>query len=304
MRVLITGGAGFIGSNIVDACLSEGHRVVIVDDLSSGRMENIPNFPASHFRRMTISDAHGLLSAAKDFVPDVICHQAAQPSLRRSIEMPDYDAQINIIGTINVIAAARSAEARLVFASTSAVYDQSGNVPFIESDCMRPNLPYGIAKAAGENYIRHSGLSYAILRYGNVYGPRQVPVGENQLIPHVLNHLIKGNKFVINGDGDQTRDFVYVGDIVRANMLAMKSDQVGTFNIGSGRMESVNCVCDLVAEIALGGKHIFIHGPSKEGEVRHSGLNPKLAKAMLGWQAETSLRDGLKATIDWYRESA
>jgi UDP-glucose 4-epimerase len=152
-----------------------------------------------------------------DLVPfDAICHQAAQPSLRRSIDDPAHDALVNIVGTINVIQAAKACGAHVVFASTSAVYDPAGGA-FTEDSPIRPNLPYGIAKATAEQYLQHSGISHTILRYGNVYGPRQIQVGENQLIPHCLAHILDGKPFVINGDGEQTRDFVYVEDIARAN---------------------------------------------------------------------------------------
>lgn len=303
MRVLITGGAGFIGSHIVDACLADGHTVNVIDDLSSGSLENLPRgFAAKRdysFKAWSIQ----VWRYVQDFFttsPDVVIHQAAQPSLRKSIDDPNWDAMTNIIGTINIIEACKVHKARLIFASTSAVYDPGGVVPYAENDCLRPNLPYGISKMTAENYIRNSGLSYAILRYGNVYGPRQVKVGENQLVPHCLDHIFKGTSFFINGDGDQTRDFVYVGDIVKANLAAMKSNKSGTFNIGSGSMIGINAVCDVI-KLLTGYDKDFVHGPAKAGEMRHSGLNPKLAQAVLGWQAETSLTDGLKATIDWYR---
>jgi UDP-glucose 4-epimerase len=228
MRVLVTGGAGFIGSHIVDALLLRGHEVWVLDNFSSG-----------HYANFDPPGAHVLLKDIVEFGPDdlspfdAICHQAAQPSLRRSIDDPAHDALVNIIGTINVIQAAKAYGAHVVFASTSAVYDPAGGA-FTEDSPIRPNLPYGIAKATAEQYLRHSGISHTILRYGNVYGPRQVQVGENQLIPHCLAHILDGKPFVINGDGEQTRDFVYVEDIARANVLATEGRVNGTFNCASG----------------------------------------------------------------------
>lgn len=305
-RVLITGGAGFIGSHIVDVCLAKGWIVKVIDNLSSGDLSNLPNgFYKKREYDLKIWDIREWRSVedfftVADYEGGVIFHQAAQPSLRKSIDDPILDVTTNIVGTLNIIRAARARKMRIVFASTSAVYDPGGIVPYVENDCLKPNLPYGISKMAAESYIRHSGLSYAILRYGNVYGPRQIPVGENQLVPHCLDHIFKGTPFFINGDGDQTRDFVYVGDIVKANMLAMKSNKSGTFNIGSGQMIGINAVCDVI-KLLTGYDKDFVHGPSKPGEMRHSGLNSRLAQAVLGWQAETSLTDGLKATIDWYK---
>lgn len=300
MRVLITGGAGFIGSHIADLCIRSDHRVRVIDDLSNGRISNIPRVDREQFYCDTICNAKKMIEIAKDFMPDVVCHQAAQPSLRRSIETPEYDALINIVGTINVIAAAKAVNARLLFASTSAVYDADGIIPFVENDPIAPNLPYGIAKASAEMYIVNSGLSYAILRYGNVYGPRQRAIGENQLIPHCLDQVLLGKPFVINGDGYQCRDFVYVEDIARANLAAIESQECGIFNCGSGETISVNTVCDAIANLTTWDR-VFEHGPAKAGEMRHSGLNSKRADKVLGWSAKTLLVDGLKKTIEWYR---
>jgi UDP-glucose 4-epimerase len=300
MRVLVTGGAGFIGSHIVDALLLRGHDVWAADDLSSGQKINIP---AARLWACDITYGDGFLTTVETICPDVICHQAAQPSLRRSIDDPAHDALVNIVGTINVLQAAKACGAHVVFASTSAVYDPAGGA-FTEDSPIRPNLPYGIAKATAEQYLRHSGISHTILRYGNVYGPRQVQVGENQLIPHCLAHILDGQPFVINGDGEQTRDFVYVEDIARANVLVIEGRVQGVFNCGTGRGISVARVCGEIA--ALAGKHTvgFAHGPANPGEARYVTLDSRRAAGVLGWRAGTTLIDGLREAIAWWKERA
>lgn len=308
MRVLVTGGAGFIGSHIVDALLLREHEVCVLDDLSSGRNyeevvgrgrivfadEGVQGILAS------ITDRYVVQDVVCDFRPDAICHQAAQPSLRRSIDAPAHDAAVNIIGTLNVIEAARSCNAHVVFASTSAVYDPAGGT-FTEDSPICPNLPYGIAKATAETYLRTSGVPYTILRYGNVYGPRQVQVGENQLVPHCLAHLLNDAPFQINGDGEQTRDFVYVEDIARANVLAIEGMAQGVFNCGKGFGVTVARVCGVLAT-ALDRTKGFDYGPAKAGEARHVALDSARARAVLGWQAETPLEEGLRRTIAWWKE--
>lgn len=292
MKVLVTGGAGFIGSHIADALIARGHDVVVLDNFSSGRRANVP-------AGVTIVDCD---IATKSFgvEADVVCHQAAQPSLRTSIEYPYLDAMVNIIGTLRVMKRAKRCGAHIVFASSSAVYDPAGGV-FAEASPVMPNLPYGIAKAAAEQYLRASGVPHTILRYGNVYGPRQVPVGENQLIPHALAHITTGVPFAINGDGQQTRDFVYVGDIARANVLAIESRVSGTYNCGTGRGVAVNAVCAALRELC-DWPGDWQHGPAKVGEARHVALASARAADALGWRAETDLMDGLQQTIQaWGR---
>lgn len=294
MKVLVTGGAGFIGSHIVDILSERGHRVIILDDMSSGSRENIESSDTLIVRDIT--------EPIIDLGPfDVVCHQAAQPSLRRSIDDPAYDAMVNIIGTLNVIQAAKACGAHVVFASTSAVYADVGH-PLKETGPFQPTTPYGLAKYAAERYIKLLAPSYTILRYGNVYGPRQVQVGENQLIPHCLAHLLDGEPFVINGDGEQTRDFVYVGDIARANVLAIEGRVRGVFNCGRGMPVSVRAVCEALANLCGPWMGEFAHGPAKAGEARHISLDPAYTGARLGWWAEANLTDSLKATIAWWKE--
>jgi UDP-glucose 4-epimerase len=297
--VLVTGGAGFIGSHIVDALLLRGHEVVVADDMSSGRIENIPAV-----RRWACNIARDEFFATVEGGGfDAICHQAAQPSLRRSLDDPAHDAAVNIVGTLNVIVAAKACGAHVVFASTSAVYDTANQEwpPFREDDDTIPVTPYGLAKLTAERYLELSGISHTILRYGNVYGPRQVQVGENQLVPHCLAHLLDGAPFVIHGDGQQTRDFVYVGDIARANVLAIEGRVQGTFNVGTGNGTSVSEVCAILANLC-DKPRAFRLGAAKAGEARHVALDSSRARDVLGWVAQAPLTAGLRETVAWWRE--
>lgn len=302
MRVLVTGGAGFIGSHIVDALLARGHEVCVLDNFSSGHMLNLTDarmqMGVNVFER-DVSRHRAVMDVVDRFQPDAICHQAAQPSLRRSIDDPTCDAQINIIGTLNVIQAARDCDAHIVFASTSAVYADIDH-PRKETGPFQPTTPYGLAKYAAEHYIELLAPSSTILRYGNVYGPHQVQVGENQLIPHCLAHLLDGAPFQINGDGEQTRDFVYVEDIARANVLAIEGKVHGTFNCGTGRDVTVNAICQTLAEIC-GWTSGFDYGSAKAGEARYVALDSRTARDVLGWQSEVRLPDGLARTLAWWK---
>lgn len=293
-KALITGIAGFIGSHLADECLAQGYQVVGVDNLSNGLPQNVPAKAKFVCLDVLSGDFRRLVESEK---PDLIFHEAAQPSLRYSIECPDEDAEINIVGTIKVIEAARSVGAHLVFASTSAVYAPDAPVPFYEHDARHPNLPYGVAKYAAEMYIQNGSISYTILRYGNVYGPRQRPLGENQLIPHCIRYL-KGlePQFCINGDGEQRRDFVYVRDVARANVMVHSR---GTYNVSTGKGTSVNEVCRLLAVVAGKSGLAFPHGPAKVGEARDSILATQLIRHS-GWEAKTTLEQGLTETWNTY----
>lgn len=333
MKVLVTGGAGFIGSHIVDQLLLRGHEVLVMDDMSSGRKENLSGeypqlshwMPGSITYRSEPFHDHPTRTAidvaAQSFQPDVVCHQAAQPSLRRSIDDPAHDATVNIIGTLNVIAAAKSCGAHIVFASTSAVYATTGAAyawhpafvsevtdtvmmrygPLSEDSPLGPTTPYGLAKLTAERYIEMLSPSHTILRYGNVYGPRQRQVGENQLIPHCLAYLLDGKPFTIHGDGQQTRDFVYVGDIARANVQAIEGKVQGVFNAGTGKGTSVNEVCGQL-RVLVDIDRPVMYGPAKAGEARHVALDSTRAKQQLGWEAETRLAAGLRETVAWWKE--
>jgi UDP-glucose 4-epimerase len=299
MRVLVTGGAGFIGSHIVDLLIEQGHDVMVVDDLSTGRRENLTHEVA--FGQVDITKFEELEIFVGYFNPTHICHQAAQASLLRSEQYPDLDAEINILGTLNIIKLARKFNARVVMASTSAVYEDSISL-FTEQSRCKPNRPYGISKYAAERYLEWSGLSYAILRYGNVYGPRQVPVGENQLVPRALDGLFRGKPFTIYGDGTHSRDFVYVGDVARANLAALQSSENGIFNVSTGVSTSVNKLLqhlEMLTDLPVA----FPHTPAKPGEPDYVCLGPYRANELLHWRAQVDLKQGLKNTLAWYRQA-
>lgn len=296
-RILITGAAGFIGSHIADLALSLGWKVAIVDNFSTGRAENCN--PDAGVFTSSITDAASFNSIVKLFQPDVISHQAAQPSLRTSLDRPAFDALTNIIGTINVIQAAKESGAHLIIASTSAVYDSDGLLPYLEDDNIAPHLPYGISKAAAEMYTANSGISHTILRYANVYGERQVEVGENQLIPHCVHHLLQGKPFKINGDGMRSRDLIYVGDVARANMMAAETKPQGVYNIATGESHTINDVCGKLAELCGRPDYQFEHGEAKAGEAEHTLMQPIKASFDFGWEAKTKLEDGLRRVVEW-----
>jgi len=297
MKVIVTGGAGFIGSHIVDLFIERGHSVYVVDDFSSGRESNLLGSPA------TVKQADIVLEKSLDTLfgvaPDVIIHEAAQPSLLRSVQEPQFDALVNIIGTLNVIEAAKRCNAHVIMASTSAVYDDANIMPYAENSRLRPTRPYGIAKCSAEMYLRESGLDYTVLRYGNVYGPRQVPVGENQLVPHALDHIFLGKDFIVNGDGNQRRDFIYVGDIAEANYLAATKRVSGTFNIAHGVSHSVNEVLTLLGNLT-DYPYKWKHGEAKPKEPRDVRLDVREAYRQLDFTAAVTLLDGLNKTVRWY----
>ena len=300
MRVLVTGGAGFIGSHIVDALIASGHSVLVVDDLSTGQRENLN--PAAEFFEYDVSAWDFQFRVAERFVATHICHQAAQASLLRSEVDPTRDAETNILGTLNVIHLARKSNARVVMASTSAVY-ACGSHWLDETSPCAPNRPYGISKWAAERYLEWSGLSYAILRYGNVYGPRQVPVGENQLVPRALDGLLRDKPFTIYGDGSHARDYVFVEDVAQANVAALQSSECGIFNIGTGHAVSVNnLVADLQA-LTHTEQRTIEHTDAKRGEPDFVRLSAIKAISQLHWQATVDVGKGLEKTLEWYKKT-
>ena len=298
MKILITGGAVFIGGHTCYRALDRGHEVFVLDDLSSGRLSNVPPEVADVFE-FSINDPEVEASIFRSVFPDCVIHLAAQPSLRKSIVNPAADSLINVTGSVNIMQLCRDYGSRFVMASTSAVYSSAGVLPFRESDLPDPDLPYGIAKYAAEIYTRRllprSGI---ILRYGNVYGPRQIPVGENQLVPHCVNRILRSDSFAINGSGEQTRDFVFATDIAEANVVAAEFDALGVFNIATGIATTVNHVCDLLA-MAANWNIGFEHVDEKEGEMPHSVLDVTKAKDVLGWEARTSIAEGLSITYKY-----
>jgi len=306
MKVLVTGGAGFIASHIVDALVGQGSRVAVVDNLSSGKPENVN--PRATFHKADIRDA-ALADIFDTERPDVVVHHAAQVSVRNSVDDPRYDADVNIAGTLNLLQLSiKHGVKRFVFASSGgAVYGEQEAFPANETHPVRPLSPYGVAKLAVEHYLYYYhtafSLSYAALRYSNVYGPRQDPHGEAGVVAIFTGKLLLGETPTVNGDGEQTRDYVYVGDVVRANLLAVNSGYVGYLNVGTGVEESVNGLYEVIkAETGYkGGKE---HGPAKLGEQKRSVVDCALIKRVLGWEPQVSLPDGIRDTAEYFRGKA
>lgn len=310
MRVLITGGAGFIGSNLADALISAGHDVGIIDNLSTGKRAQVP--PAAWFRELDILD-DTLPDAMSDFGPDAVVHLAAQASVPVSIKDPQFDWNVNADGTRIVADAAASAGAhRVISASSAAVYGEPSEVPLREDSDTEPEVPYGASKLAAEKLLAAMlaprGVDYASFRFANVYGPRQDALGEGGVVAIFCHRAAAGETLVVNGDGTQTRDFVYVGDLVGAVMAALASEtplalaEGSAYNISTGVETSVN---DLVGALrgACGCELAVENGPEREGDVARSALDPGRAERVFGWSAGTPLPDGLRATWEWFASS-
>ena len=302
MRVLVTGGAGFIGSHVADRLLERGHEVAVVDDLSSGKHENVPN--RARFYEMDIRA--GCAAVFEDFRPDALCHLAAQMDVRRSVREPDFDAEVNVIGTVRLLEnCVRKGVGKVVFASTGgAVYGEQETFPAPEDHRQYPVSPYGVSKLACERYLQYysvqHGLSYVALRYANVYGPRQDPHGEAGVVAIFCANLAQGRTSRINGSGVQTRDYVYVEDVARANVLAVEgAPPSGAYNIGTGEETSVNELYETLVEIS--GKDLPPeHGPAKPGEQLRSSVDASLAGRVLEWKPEVGLREGLGETLRFF----
>ncbi|MEO6325848.1 MAG: NAD-dependent epimerase/dehydratase family protein [Thermoanaerobaculia bacterium] len=301
--VLVTGGAGFIGSHIVDSFLALGHRVVVLDDLSTGDARRLPS--AVRFVRADLRDA-ALAPLLREEGIEAIFHHAAQIDVRRSVTDPVFDAEVNVLGTIRLAKAALEAGvSQIVFASSGgAIYGDPEGFSATESHPLNPCSAYGVAKLAGEKYLQAmalgSGLTVTILRYANVYGPRQDGNGEAGVIGIWMNRLLSGEEALINGDGEQTRDFVHVADVVAFNRAAYRSRVNGVFNIGTGVETSLNELYRLVA-LACGSTQPAKHAPSKPGEQRRSVLDPALARQHLADAELVPLAEGLQATAEWFR---
>ena len=306
MKILVTGGAGFIGSHVVDTFIANGHEVVVVDDLSTGRRSNLN--PAATFYQIDIrSDDLGEVFEKEK--PQVVDHHAAQMDVRRSVVDPLFDADVNVLGSIKLIELSREhGVERFIYISTGgAVYGEPEYLPCDEAHPINPICPYGASKHTVEHYLYmyHElyGLDYVVLRYPNVYGPRQDPHGEAGVVAIFTGLMLKGDQVVINGDGDQERDFVFVGDCARANLLALTTQNSNTiFNLGEGKPTTVNDVYRELKDIT--DYHLSaVHGPAKVGETRRIYLEAKKAAQELDWQPSVGLGEGLTATVEYFKDA-
>ena len=305
MKVLVTGGAGFIGSHVADRLAADGHDVVILDDLSTGHVEHLP--PNARFYQM---DLHSpwIDELFRIERPEAVVHEAAQASVRRSVEDPVFDAGVNVLGTAALLqASVHHGVRRFLFASTGgALYGDADVTPTPEDYPTLPVSPYGASKLAAEVYLRTfhamNGLSYAALRYANVYGPRQDPHGEAGVVGIFTRRLLSGEKARINGDGKQTRDVVYVGDVAEANARALVSDAVGSFNVGTGVETDISTIFQMLKRLTNSNQPEE-HGPPLPGEQRRSVVDARKIEKALGWKPKTSLQAGLDATVRYFREA-
>lgn len=306
MKILITGGAGFIGSNLVDECVKRGWDVIIVDNLSSGKKENINN--KAKFYQVDITDFEKLKDIFKKEKPEVVDHHAAQIDVRKSVVSPQYDANINILGSLNLLQLSIEYKVKkFIFASSGGtIYGEcKDKKPPKESNIPLPECPYGCAKAAVELYMRYYnkvyGLSTISLRYANVYGPRQDPLGEAGVIAIFINRMLKNEDVFIFGDGNQMRDFVYVEDVVDANIKSIMSKKdFAIYNVGTGKAVSINDIFKNLKKL-LNYNKSPIYKPPRKGEIFKSYLNISLIKKELNWQPKTSLQEGLKEVIDYFK---
>jgi UDP-glucose 4-epimerase len=319
MRVLVTGGAGFIGSHVVNQLLAKGHLVEVVDDLSTGRRENLSPGVAVHV--VDIRDRKPLAEVFQQFRPDAVCHQAAQMSVSRSVREPAFDAEVNLLGLIHVLdEAVRAGAKRVVSASSGGVLYGDVFAPAPETTPANPISPYGISKWGGEKYLefyaREHRLSAAALRYSNVYGPRQNPHGEAGVVAIFCQRMLAGEPATINGDGKYIRDYVYAEDVARANVLALTHEHLGSFlalNIGTGKATDVNELEAMLrppciqARKALGLMDPIpspVYRDARAGDLRSNLVDAAKAKDVLGWEPLTGVSEGLAKTVAWFAEEA
>jgi len=307
MRIVITGGAGFIGSNLAEVlALAPNNEVCVVDDLSTGRVENLPIASGIEFIKGSITDLQLMNEVLAD--ADFVFHQAALPGVQRSIEDPAHTNEVNIRGTLNVLMAARDAGVKkVIYASSSSVYGDTPELPNREGMTPNPLSPYAVTKLVGEYYCKVFndvyGLNTISLRYFNVYGPRQDPHSEYAaVIPRFVSRVLRGEPPIIYGDGQQTRDFTFVKDVVNANILAMNSDATGVYNIASGRMISIQELATLITRLTGRDSDLEpVFDKPRKGDVRHSLADISQARAVMGYKPEYSLERGLEETLRWFK---
>ncbi len=306
MNIAVTGGAGFIGSHIVDHYIAEGHNVIVIDDMSSGVKANIN--PKAKLHKMGIGDKK-VAQLLKDEKIEILNHHAAQISVRVSVDDPKLDAQTNIVDTLNLYEAARAAAVRrIIFASSGgAIYGEQDYFPADEKHSKRPLSPYGVSKLANEKYLGYyksvHGIENVIFRYTNVYGPRQNPHGEAGVVAIFALKMLKGESPVINGDGTQTRDYLFVNDLARANVLALGSTARGIYNVATGMEYSVNTMFQLL-QMKIGKPFKAQYAPAKAGEQKRSVCTASKMKNLLQWQPEVTFEEGLSRTVDWFKANA
>ncbi len=305
MKIAVTGGAGFIGSHIVDAYIEEGHEVVVIDNLSTGKKENVN--PKARFIEIDITDPE-IPEIFEEERFDILSHHAAQANVRESVREPGFDAQVNIIGGINLYEAAReSGVKKIIFSSTGgAIYGEQKYFPADERHPKRPCSPYGVSKLANEKYLVYyktiHNIEHVIFRYTNVYGPRQNPKGEAGVVAIFISKMLAGEQPVIYGDGTQTRDYNFIDDVVRANVLALDEKAKGIYNCSTSEEHSVNTIFRIL-KYRMGSDAEEVYGPAQEGEQARSVCSHRKLLKALGWKPETNLEKGLIKTIEWFREN-
>ena len=307
MRILVTGGAGFIGSHIVDQCIAAGHEVAIVDNLweeGGGKEQNLN--AQARFYREDITDQAKLQAIFDEVRPEVVSHQAAQHSVAISTKNPQLDARVNVLGLLNVLTnCTRVGTRKIVFASSGATYGTPARLPIDEEVPQRPESPYGITKLMAEHYLRYwqeaNGLNYTALRYGNVYGPRQDPNGEAGVIAIFAKRFLKHESVRIDWDGEQKKDYVFVEDVARVNLLAIEHGVNDIFCIGTGRSASVNELYNQLAKIC-GYKPEIVRAPKRPGDIYLAYFDCRKAKRVLGWEPQVMLEEGIEKTVEFFKK--
>ncbi len=307
MRIMVTGGAGFIGSHVTDAYLAAGHEVLVLDALwehGGGRRQNVP--PRALFMHMDIRD-ESITRIFQEFKPEIVSHHAAQASVAIGSRDPIYDAQVNVVGLLNVLEnSVRHGVQKIIYASSGAIFGTPDRLPMNETTPRRPESPYGITKMVGEHYLRffqhERGLDFTSLRYGNVYGPRQDPNGEAGVIAIFIGKFLAKEGVRIDSDGEQTRDYVYVRDVAAANLAALERGGGGMYCIGTNKRTSVNQIYTELCRVS-GFEAPIEHAPKRPGDARDAQFDCALAKKELGWSPETDLHEGVGETYGFFKEA-